>query len=94
MLGFKENPVKKLCGEDCPLPTTTQLVKKQGFTYVGRLFSELGVGVGRGGTRLEKFFQGSSCPVPIFQVGRNFFYPQDQEEALKAFVNGKLKQLD
>lgn len=85
---FLENPVRQFAGptgSDEPLPTTWQLVNKQGgFISVGRIMAEFAV-------RFDSFLEG--CPVAIFQYRDRYFFRRDQAAVLQEFIARKMEEL-
>lgn len=89
---YRQNPVQQVAGPDAAsLPATTNLVLKRGFESVGKLVLELGGRI-NSRTRLCDILD-QNCPMPIFVSKRGYFYPADQEEALRIYLQGRLAAL-
>lgn len=89
---FQKNPVKMICGATKDnIPTTTKLVKKQGYEVVGKALKEFGIIIGgsRSKIRYSDIFI-PDCPVPIYRYYKNYYYPVTQKKALRSFIAKKL----
>ena len=87
---FLKNPVALFCGpEDTKLPNTTKLRKKEDYKAVGRMFRGLGMHWSASNTRFSDIFT-PDCPVPIFRMYGEYYYPVAQEEELRSFIAQKL----
>lgn len=85
---FLHNPVKQIYGPESTIPTTTQIVKKRKLSRVGEVFRMLGITYR--GNVTQNIDLLANCPVPIYEYDGQFFFPSEQQEALKEFVLSKL----
>ncbi len=90
---FKENPVSQVGGPDAKLPTFWQLrPKQQLFRSPFHIFQELGISWGQYNHFNKGEIFNSDCPVPVFRIRHgNLYYPLDQEETLRVYIQEKLE---
>lgn len=88
---FKGNPVRQAYGpENNDIPNTTRLRKKEEFLSVKTALDSLGIKPQVPTISYESLLS-VGCPVSIFTDTHGFYYPVENEEAFKAFLQEKLK---
>ena len=91
---FRNNSVQLVFGTfNGQLPTTTELVRKKGYEYVGNLVAEtLGIRIG-GNAKVTTSALLVGCEMPIFRQGGNFFFPLDQKTEFQVFLRKRYEVL-
>lgn len=92
---FLGSPVSLFAGpEKANIPTSTSLILKRGYEYVGKVFNELGIAVGGYAIKYEDIFD-EHCPVTIFRLSKgvrrgSFFFPVEQKDVLKKYIVSRI----
>lgn len=89
---FKVNPVTILGKATDRIPRVGELINSGNYSRVWALVNDIrGRPIGRHG-RTEDIFL-DDCPVSIFKHHVNIFYRLDQQEQLREYLRGRLKEL-
>lgn len=90
---LKENPVRLICGATERMPTSADLTKKSEGKYAEKLAvlarETMGFVVNTAKPDWNLTVLMKDCPVPVFRYRKQYYFPKDRLEEIKAYLESK-----
>lgn len=91
---FRSNPVIVLGENSSRIPTTYELTLLKKYQTVSHLLSELPAQFyKRDGWRIDQII-GNDCPIPVYFYNEAYYYPIDQKDTFKKFLENRVRELE